>query len=90
MHIFAISALFGSMGLAIGKATAWQPAPIARNFIPDKLADDTTWSKFKCKGEKLIAAMKGSEDEATKLMNLPHAQSEWSGDLKGEQRSFEI
>ncbi|KAJ4355814.1 Mitochondrial import inner membrane translocase subunit tim8 [Didymosphaeria variabile] len=78
MRINVISVLFAFVGLAMGRATGWAEAPVPRDFNPDKLADDKTWDKFKCKGEQLVAAMKGSEEEAAKLMNLPHAQSEWT------------
>lgn len=77
-------AAIGAVGLAFGRATSFVTSLVLRDFNPDKLADDKTWDKFKCKGANLIGAMKGSEEEATKLMNQPHAQSEWGGELKGE------
>ncbi|KAL5398707.1 hypothetical protein PMIN03_000212 [Paraphaeosphaeria minitans] len=89
MHIISISVLLGLARQSLGWATSWDAAPIApRDFMPDKLADDQTWRKFICKGEALVEAMKASENEAAKVMNLPHAQSEWSGDLKGELKTW--
>ncbi|KAL5387306.1 hypothetical protein DPSP01_003530 [Paraphaeosphaeria sporulosa] len=85
MKIVAVSVLFGLARQSMGWTTRGDAAYIApRDFLPDKLADDQTWKRFICKGEALVEVMKASEDEAAKVMNLPHAQSEWSGDLKGE------
>ena len=74
----------GLLSLASLAACQMRAAPVIRDFNPDRLANDKTWTNFKCKGEKLIAAMTASDQDAAKLMNLPAAQSEWHGDLKGE------
>lgn len=84
MKLYTILPLIGYATLAMSRATDVHLAPVARDFNPGRLADDTTWNKFKCKGEKLVAAMEGTDAEAAKLMDLPAAQSVWSGDLKGE------
>lgn len=85
MKIIAISVLLGLAQQAMGRATPRDRALIGpRDFIPDRLADDTTWKKAICKGEALVEAMKDSDIEAAKVMNLPHAQSDWSGDLRGK------
>lgn len=86
MKLYTILPLIGYATLAMSRATDvhLHVAPVARDFNPNRLADDGTWNKFKCKGEKLVAAMEGTEAEAAKLMDLPAAQSVWEGDLKGE------
>ncbi|KAK3214076.1 hypothetical protein GRF29_28g1908730 [Pseudopithomyces chartarum] len=84
MKLFAVFQLLALAGLPVGRAGSSHPAVVARDFDPNRLASDGTWSKFKCKGEQLMQAMKGSDQEAAKIMNLPAAQSVWSGDLKGE------
>lgn len=71
-------------------ATTWAARYIARDFRPEVVANDETWKKFKCKGEQLVLAMKGSEKEAAELMNLPHAQSAWVGDLKGNYSASNV
>ena len=83
MKLFAVFQLLALAGLPTGRAGSSHPAVVARDFDPNRLASDGTWAKFRCKGEQLMQAMKGSEQEAAKIMNLPAAQSEWSGDLKG-------
>ena len=64
-------------------ATAIHRVPLsARDFDPDKLADDATWEKFTCKGGQLVRAMKGSDAEAGQLLGKSSAQSEFTGDMK--------
>ena len=83
MKLFAVFQLLALAGLPMSRAGSLHPAVVTRDFDPNRLASDQTWAKFKCKGEQLMQAMKGSDQEAAKIMNLPSAQSEWSGDLKG-------
>ena len=86
MRFTIASTMLGLAGPAIS-AVASHSAPVARDFDPSRLANDATWNKFKCKGELLISAMEGIEEEAAKLMNLPAAQSPWAGGL---QRQFAL
>lgn len=83
MKLSSLFPLLAFVGLSTGKAASLRPALAIRDFDPNRLANDEIWAKFKCKGAQLMQAMMSSDQDAAKLMNLPTAQSEWTGDLKG-------
>jgi len=83
-NILAIALL----GLAT-LAAAFGESPLhVRDFDPEKLADDATWEKFKCKGSQLVQAMMGTDTEAGRLFGKPSAESEFKGDMKRQWRTL--
>jgi hypothetical protein len=80
MYVF--KALFLLCFVSLRLAIAMPTDLVARDFDPYKLADDTTWSRYKCKGDKLYSAMVGTDAEAGRLMDLSSARSQWQGDLR--------
>jgi hypothetical protein len=79
MRSMWMTAMLGLVALA---AATRHASLHVRDFDPNNLADDATWEKFKCKGSKLVQAMKSSDAEAGQLMDRPSAESEFRGDMK--------
>jgi hypothetical protein len=56
-----------------------------RADTPPPIGDDADWAAARCRGERLLYVMKlTDQDEASKVLQWPHVQSPWDGDLKNE------
>jgi hypothetical protein len=61
----------------------------SRADTPPPIGDDADWNAARCRGERLLHVMKlTDQDEASKLLQWPHIQSPWDGDLKKELETW--
>jgi hypothetical protein len=68
----------------------FEPKKLAsRAGTPPPIGDDADWNAARCRGERLLHVMKlNDQDEASKVLQWPHTQSSWDGDLKNELETW--
>jgi hypothetical protein len=77
-----------SLGHRLGQsASKPKNLEIQTAFDPNKHASEDVWNKAKCKGERLLAGMKATDEEAGRMFQDPRNPSTIQSDFKGDQKS---